>query len=79
MLTGCHELIQQAMSLLPSSTGLDTMNLQGHSALMLAAINNDPGTIMVSSIIPLSGQMLDILPSAQTQITRILKLLLFFP
>lgn len=48
MLTGCLELIQQAVSLLPSSTGLDTMNLHGHSALMLAAINNDPGTILVN-------------------------------
>lgn len=47
MLTGCSELIQQAVALLPSSTGLDTMNLQGHSALMLAAINNDPATILV--------------------------------
>lgn len=51
MLTGCSELIQQAASLLPSSTELDTMNLQGHSALMLAAINNDPGTMLVSAIV----------------------------
>lgn len=48
MLTGCPELIQQAASLLPASTGLDTMNLQGHSAMMVAATNNDPGTILVN-------------------------------
>ncbi|XP_068907517.1 ankyrin repeat and BTB/POZ domain-containing protein 2 isoform X3 [Tenebrio molitor] len=41
LLTGRPELIQHAISLLPVSTRLDTLNLQGHTALMLAAINDD--------------------------------------
>nr|XP_015834554.1 PREDICTED: ankyrin repeat and BTB/POZ domain-containing protein 2 [Tribolium castaneum] len=41
LLTGRPELIQHAVSLLPVSTRLDTLNLQGHTALMLAAINDD--------------------------------------
>ncbi|XP_060530713.1 ankyrin repeat and BTB/POZ domain-containing protein 2 [Cylas formicarius] len=41
MLTGRPELIQQSAALLPSSTKLDTLNPQGHTALMLAAIHND--------------------------------------
>ncbi|XP_076274350.1 ankyrin repeat and BTB/POZ domain-containing protein 2 isoform X2 [Rhynchophorus ferrugineus] len=45
MLTGRPELIQQAVALLPSSTRLDTLNSQGHTALMLAAIHNDDITL----------------------------------
>ncbi|XP_063912415.1 ankyrin repeat and BTB/POZ domain-containing protein 2 isoform X1 [Zophobas morio] len=41
LLTGRPELIQHAVSLLPVSTRLDTLNLQGHTGLMLAAINDD--------------------------------------
>lgn len=48
MLTGTAELIQQAIPLLPSSTRLDTLNSQGHTALMLAAIHNDDITLTVS-------------------------------
>lgn len=47
MLTGRPELIQQAVSLLPASTRLDTLNAQGHTALMLAAIHNDDITLSV--------------------------------
>lgn len=48
MLTGRPELIHQALSLLPPSTRLDTLNQQGHTALMLAALYNDDITLMVS-------------------------------
>lgn len=48
MLTGRSELIQQAAPLLPASTRLDTFNLQGHTALMLAALVNDDVTLSVS-------------------------------
>ncbi|XP_065158993.1 ankyrin repeat and BTB/POZ domain-containing protein 2 isoform X2 [Atheta coriaria] len=41
MMTGRPELIQQAIQLLPPATKLDTLDQQGHSALMLAALNND--------------------------------------
>lgn len=47
MLTGRPELIQQAVPLLPTSTRLDTLNAQGHTALMLAAIHNDDITLQV--------------------------------
>lgn len=47
MLTGRPELIQQAIQLLPSSH-LDTFNLQGHTALMLAVLMNDDSTIIVN-------------------------------
>ncbi|KAF5308313.1 hypothetical protein FQR65_LT06307 [Abscondita terminalis] len=46
MLTGRSELIQQALSLLPPSSGLDTFTLQGHTALMLAALTNDDLTLL---------------------------------
>ncbi|XP_066146696.1 ankyrin repeat and BTB/POZ domain-containing protein 2 [Euwallacea fornicatus] len=45
MLTGRPELIQQAIHLLPVSTRLDTLNSQGHTALMLSAIHNDDSTL----------------------------------
>ncbi|XP_022902026.1 ankyrin repeat and BTB/POZ domain-containing protein 2 isoform X2 [Onthophagus taurus] len=45
MLTGRPELIQQAIPLLPSSTRLDTLDQQGHTALMLATLNNDDITL----------------------------------
>lgn len=47
MLTGRQELIQQALSLLPLTTRLDTLDQQGHTALMLAALYNDDVTLMV--------------------------------
>lgn len=47
MLTGRPELIQQAIPLLPSCTRLDTLNQQGHTALMLATLYNDDTTLMV--------------------------------
>lgn len=47
MLTGRQELIQQALSLLPITSKLDTLDQQGHSALMLAALHNDDLTLMV--------------------------------
>ena len=46
-LTGRPELIQQALQLLPPSTGLDTLDQQGHTALMLSAINNDDVALAV--------------------------------
>uniref|UniRef100_A0AAR5P742 BTB domain-containing protein n=2 Tax=Dendroctonus ponderosae TaxID=77166 RepID=A0AAR5P742_DENPD len=46
MLTGRPELIQQAVTLLPVSTRLDTLNPQGHTALMLAAVHNDETTLI---------------------------------
>ncbi|XP_018326720.1 ankyrin repeat and BTB/POZ domain-containing protein 2 [Agrilus planipennis] len=46
MMTGRHELIRQALSLLPCETRLDTLNLQGHTALMLAALYNDDTTLL---------------------------------
>ncbi|XP_017767922.1 PREDICTED: ankyrin repeat and BTB/POZ domain-containing protein 2 [Nicrophorus vespilloides] len=46
MLTGRSELIQQALSLLPLSTRLDTLDQQGHTALMISALNNDDTTLM---------------------------------
>lgn len=49
MLTGRPELIQQAVALLPVSTRLDTLNPQGHTALMLAAVHNDETTLIVSA------------------------------
>ncbi|XP_050300296.1 ankyrin repeat and BTB/POZ domain-containing protein 2 [Anthonomus grandis grandis] len=45
MLTGRPELIQQAHHLLPPATRLDTLNPQGHTALMLAVIHNDDATL----------------------------------
>lgn len=51
LLSGRPELIQHAISLLPTSTRLDTLNLQGHTALMLAAINDDEITLTVSKCI----------------------------
>lgn len=48
MLTGRPELIQQAIPLLPPCTRLDTLNQQGHTALMLATLYNDDATLMVS-------------------------------
>ncbi|KAL1509279.1 hypothetical protein ABEB36_004041 [Hypothenemus hampei] len=45
MLTGRSELIQQAIHLLPICTRLDTLNSQGHTALMIAAIQNDDNTL----------------------------------
>ncbi|CAH0561413.1 unnamed protein product [Brassicogethes aeneus] len=45
MLTGTPELIQQALPLLPSKTKLDTLNAQGHTALILAAIHNDDSAL----------------------------------
>lgn len=47
MLTGRPELIQQAIPLLPVTTRLDTLNSQGHTALMLAAIHNDDTALNV--------------------------------
>lgn len=47
MLTGRQELIQQALPLLPISSRFDTLDQQGHTALMLAALHNDDLTIMV--------------------------------
>lgn len=49
MATGRTELIQQAILLLPSNSRLDTLNTQGHTALMLAAINNDDPALLVTS------------------------------
>ncbi|KAB0803695.1 hypothetical protein PPYR_00665 [Photinus pyralis] len=46
MLSGRPELIQQAITLLPTSTGLDTFTLQGHTALMLSALYNDDITLL---------------------------------
>lgn len=46
MASGRAELIQQALPLLPPTTRLDTLNHQGHTALMLAAIQNDEFTLM---------------------------------
>ncbi|XP_045480339.1 ankyrin repeat and BTB/POZ domain-containing protein 2 isoform X2 [Harmonia axyridis] len=46
MATGRSELIQQAISLLPSNSHLDTLNTQGHTALMLASINNDDQALL---------------------------------
>lgn len=48
MASGRTELIQQAIPLLPPTTRLDTLNHQGHCAMMLAAIQNDEFTLMVS-------------------------------
>lgn len=50
MLTGRPELIQQASHLLPVPNRLDTLNPQGHTALMLAAIHNDETTLTVRII-----------------------------
>lgn len=50
MLTGRPELIQQAVPLLPTSTRLDTLNPQGHTTLMLAAIHNDDMTLSVKCL-----------------------------
>lgn len=47
MLTGRPELIQQSLALLPTSTRLDMLNQQGHTALMLSALYNDDLTLMV--------------------------------
>lgn len=47
MLTGRAELIQQSLALLPTSTRLDMLNQQGHTALMLATLYNDDVTLMV--------------------------------
>lgn len=41
MLTGIPELLTQAMSLVPPTTRYDTLNHQGLTALMIAAIRND--------------------------------------
>lgn len=49
MASGRPELIQQAVPLLPTTTRLDTMNHQGHTALMLAAIQNDDFALIVSN------------------------------
>lgn len=49
MLTGRPELIQQALPLLPPATRLDTLNQQGHTALMLATLYNDDVTLMVGN------------------------------
>lgn len=49
MATGRTELIQQAILLLPSNSRLDTLNTQGHTALMLAAIINDDPALLVTS------------------------------
>lgn len=51
MLTGRPELIQQAIPLLPLPTRLDTLNQQGHTALMLATLYNDDLTLVVSVFI----------------------------
>lgn len=48
MASGRAELIQQALPLLPPPTRFDTLNHQGHTALMLAAIHNDDMALMVS-------------------------------
>lgn len=55
MLTGRPELIQQAIPLLPTPSRLDTLDQQGHSALMLAALNNDDITLMVSLFVIFLG------------------------
>lgn len=47
MASGRAELIQQALLLLPANTRLDMLNHQGHTALMLAAINNDDLALLV--------------------------------
>ena len=41
MLTGRPELLIQALSLVPPTTRYDTLNHQGMSALMIAAVRND--------------------------------------
>lgn len=41
LLSGRADLISQAVTLLPSSTGLNTLNHHGLTALMLAATRND--------------------------------------
>ena len=45
MLSGIPELLVQAMSLVPPTTRYDTLNHQGLTALMLAAIRNDETAI----------------------------------
>lgn len=45
MLTGRSELLHQANSMLPPTTRYDTLNHQGLSALMVAAIRNDENAI----------------------------------
>lgn len=57
MLTGRAELIQQALALLPPSTRLDTLNQQGHTALMLATLYNDDVTLLVNETL-LSSKLL---------------------
>lgn len=51
MLTGNSNLIQQALLFLPSKTKLDTFNSQGHTALMLAALQNDRITLTVNKLL----------------------------
>ncbi|CAH1160285.1 unnamed protein product [Phaedon cochleariae] len=46
MLSGRPEVINQAIRLLPNSTKLNTLNPQGHTALMLSAMSNDHITLM---------------------------------
>ncbi|XP_062717124.1 uncharacterized protein LOC109418825 isoform X1 [Aedes albopictus] len=45
MLTGRAELLIQALSLVPPTTRYDTLNHQGLTALMVAAVRNDDGAI----------------------------------
>ncbi|XP_065079465.1 uncharacterized protein LOC135702370 isoform X4 [Ochlerotatus camptorhynchus] len=45
MLTGRAELLIQALSLVPPTTRYDTLNHQGLTALMIAAVRNDDGAI----------------------------------
>lgn len=47
MLTGRSELLLQSRSLLPATTGYDTLNQTGLTALMIAAIRNDKEVVQM--------------------------------